>query len=93
MKKKIKTMLKKFDIFGVEPNFHYKSKKNYQSSAGGIIFFLCFLMIIIYFYINLKSILNRKKILKIFLFHLHLDLNVQNLTKFFLKKIKKNYLI
>ena len=61
MKKKIKTILKKFDIFGVEPNFHFKSKKKYQTAAGGMIFILIFIIVIIYTYLNLKSIVNFKK--------------------------------
>ena len=59
--KKIKTILKKFDIFGVNPNFHYKSKKKYRSAAGGMIFILIFILLLIYTYINLNSLLNLKK--------------------------------
>ena len=59
--KKIKTILKKFDIFGVNPTFHYKSKKKYQSAAGGMIFILIFILLLIYTYIKLKSLVNFKK--------------------------------
>ena len=62
MNKTIKNLIKKIDFFGVNFNFHYKTKEKYTSFSGGIVF-LIYLMISIFFVlINLTSLLKRENV-------------------------------
>ena len=60
MKKKIKSLIKKCDYFGIQFNFHYKTKEKYRTFTGGLVF-LFFLMISFTFVlINLISLLKKE---------------------------------
>ena len=62
MNRKIKNLFKTIDYFGVNFNFHYKTKEKYTSFSGGIVF-LIYLMISIFFVlINLTSLLKRENV-------------------------------
>lgn len=58
--KVIKSIFKHCDYFGVDFNFHYKTKDKYRTATGGFIFILFLISSIIYFTINLNSFLKRK---------------------------------
>ena len=60
MKNKIKEFLKKFDCFGVNINFHYKSQDKYKSIYGGITFILFIIFILIYISLFIKKFVTRK---------------------------------
>ena len=58
--KVIKSIFKHCDYFGVDFNFHYKTKDKYRTATGGLIFMIFIMSSIIYFSINLNSFLKRK---------------------------------
>ena len=60
MKNKIKEFLKKFDCFGVNINFHYKSQDKYKSIFGGIIFINFIIFILVYISLYIKKFIMRK---------------------------------
>ena len=60
MNNKIKEFLKKFDYFGVNINFHYKSQDKYKSVTGGIIFILFIIFILTYISFYIKNFIMRK---------------------------------
>lgn len=51
---------KKFDYFGVQFNFHYKSKEKFYSATGGFIFIGFILVTITYILVNSFSFFGRK---------------------------------
>ena len=61
MNNKIKEFLKKFDYFGVNINFHYKSQDKYKSVIGGIFFILFIIFILTYISFYIKNFIMRKK--------------------------------
>ena len=52
--------LQSFDYFGVQFNFHYKSKEKYRSATGGIIMIGFVVLAITYVMINVFSFVRRK---------------------------------
>ena len=56
----IKKVLKSFDYFGVQFNFHYKSREKYHSATGGVIFLGFVILTITYISINMVSFLQRE---------------------------------
>ena len=56
----IKKVLKSFDYFGVQFNFHYKSREKYHSATGGVIFLGFVILTITYISINIVSFLQRE---------------------------------
>lgn len=56
----IKKILKSFDYFGVQFNFHYKSREKYHSATGGAIFLGFIILTITYLSINIVSFLHRQ---------------------------------
>ena len=58
----IKSIFKNCDYFGVDFNFHYKTKDKYRTATGGLIFMTFLTCVIIYFSINLNYFLKRKNI-------------------------------
>ena len=60
--KVIKSIFKNCDYFGVDFNFHYKTKDKYRTATGGLIFMTFLICVIIYFSINLNYFLKRKNI-------------------------------
>ena len=52
--------LQSFDYFGVQFNFHYKSKEKYRSATGGIIMIGFVILAITYVMINVFSFIRRK---------------------------------
>jgi len=60
MNNKIKEFLKKFDYFGVNINFHYKSQDKYKSVPGGIMFILFIIFILFYICFYIKNFIMRK---------------------------------
>ena len=60
MKKKFKNFIKKCDYFGIQFNFHYKTKEKYHTFLGGIIFIIFLIISILYVIINLISLLKKE---------------------------------
>ena len=60
MNRKIKNLFKTIDYFGVNFNFHYKTKEKYTSFSGGIVFLIYLIMALIFVLINFKALLNRE---------------------------------
>ena len=56
----VKRFFKSFDYFGVQFNFHYKSREKYHSATGGLIF-LCFIVLTLtYISLNIIAFIQRK---------------------------------
>ena len=63
MKKcKLNKFFKKFDYFGVEFNFHYKSKDKYHSTTGGVSFLIYLIISIIYILFSFVSFVKRENL-------------------------------
>ena len=62
IKCKLKKFLKQFDYFGVEFNFHYKSKDKYHSLTGGIAFLIYLIISIVYILFSLVSFIKRENL-------------------------------
>lgn len=58
----LKSFLKKFDYFGVNFNFQYKSKSKYQSATGGCTFIIFLFVSLTYLCINLVPFVKRKNV-------------------------------
>ena len=55
-----KRFFKSFDYFGVQFNFHYKSREKYHSATGGVIFLGFVVLTLTYVSINIVSFIKRK---------------------------------
>lgn len=60
MKKKFKNFIKKCDYFGIQFNFHYKTKEKYHTFLGGTIFIIFVIISILYVIINLTSLIKKE---------------------------------
>jgi hypothetical protein len=60
MRKKIKSLIKKCDYFGIQFTFHYKTKEKYHTFTGGIVFIIFIMISISFIFINLVSLLKRE---------------------------------
>jgi len=58
--RKIKTLIKNLDFFGVYYTFHYKENDRFQSVTGGIIFLIYIFFISIYMYVNSLNFIQKK---------------------------------
>ena len=56
----IKSFLRKIDYFGVEFNFQYQSKEKFHSATGGLIFFVFILISLIYIFLTIINLFQRK---------------------------------
>ena len=62
IKCKLKKFFKNFDYFGVEFNFHYKSKDKYHSLTGGIAFLIYLIISIVYILFSFVSFIKRENL-------------------------------
>ena len=62
IKCKLKKFFKRFDYFGVEFNFHYKSKDKYHSLTGGIAFLIYLIISIVYILFSFVSFIKRENL-------------------------------
>ena len=60
MRKKIKSLIKKCDYFGIQFNFHYKTKEKYHTFTGGVVFIIFIMISISFIFINLVSLIKRE---------------------------------
>ena len=56
----IKSFLRKIDYFGIEFNFQYQSKEKFHSATGGLIFFVFILISLIYIFLTIINLFQRK---------------------------------
>ena len=62
LNKNIRKLLKKFDFFGVQFGFHYKSKSKFHTVTGGLFFIIFVIIAITYISLNIKSFIIRQNI-------------------------------
>ena len=62
IKCKLKKFFKNFDYFGVEFNFHYKSKDKYHSLTGGVAFLIYLIISIVYILFSFVSFIKRENL-------------------------------
>ncbi len=62
IKCKLKKFFKQFDYFGVEFNFHYKSKDKYHSLTGGVAFLIYLIISIVYILFSFVSFIKRENL-------------------------------
>ena len=60
MKKKLKNMIKACDYFGIQFNFHYKTKEKYHTYLGGIVFIIFVIISILFVTSNFISLLKKE---------------------------------
>ena len=59
--KNLKEFFKKFDYFGVQFYFNYKSKEKFHSATGGIVFIIFLIIAIVYAIISMMPLVKREK--------------------------------